>query len=387
MKPQKVRKEYLLAPGPTPIPPEVAQAGALPIYHHRTPRFEAVAKEVTAGMQEMFCTKHDLIILNATGTGAMEAAVANVLSPGDKAIVCTGGKFGERWTKLCKTYGAETIVVSVPYGAAVDPEQVRTALRDHPDAKAVYTQLSETSTGCVYDIKAIGKIVAETQALFVVDGISGLGAEKCPVDAWQIDLLVAGSQKGLMIPPGLAFVSVSPKAWAAIDRCKSPRFYFDLRAYQKGLEKGEHPYTPNVSLFIQLHAALAQLRAETIEGIWARHAWLGDACRAAMKALGLELFAQRPGNVLTAVKVPDGINGGAVVKTLRDQFGVTVAGGQGEEMKGKLFRVAHLGYMDRFDIITAVSAIEMVLHSLSVPIAMGTGVAAAQAVLCKDPVW
>lgn len=384
MKPQKIRKTYLLAPGPTPVPPSVCAVASQPIGHHRTPQFEAIYKECTAGMQYVFCTKHDLLILNSTGTGAMEAAVANTVNRGDKVICATGGKFGERWVKLCKVFGAEVVTISVPYGAAIDPAQIRDALKENPDAKAVFTQLSETSTGCVFDIKAIGEIVAETSALFIVDGISGVGAERCPTDAWQIDILVTGSQKGLMLPPGLAFASVSPKAWAVIDACKSPRFYFNLRSYQEGLDSGQAPYTPNVSLFMQLHEALNLIKAETMEGMWARHKWLADATRAGMKALGLELFAQRPGNVLTAVKVPAGVDGGGVVKTLRDQFGISITGGQGD-MKGKIFRVAHLGYVDRFDTIMGLAAVEMALRNQEVPVKLGAGVAAAQEILRHDP--
>lgn len=386
MKPQKLRKDYLLAPGPTPVPPAVAMEGALPIYHHRTPQFEQVAKDLTSGMQYLYCTKHDLFSLTASGTGAMEAAVANLLSPGDKAICVSGGKFGERWIQLCKAYGAEAITLQMPYGATIDPSTVKKALHDHPDAKAVYIQLSETSTGCVHDIKSIGEMVGDTDAVFVVDAISGLGAEKCPADAWQVDVMVTGSQKGLMIPPGLAFISVSPKAWALVTACKSPRYYYDLRAYKKGLDQGVHPYTPGVGLMIQLHKALQLLREETIEGIWARHAWMGEATRAAVQALDLEFFAQRPGNVLTAVKVPSTIDGGKLVKTMRDQFGVTIAGGQGDEMKGKIFRIAHLGYMDRFDVITGISALEMTLQTMGHPVRLGAGVAAAETILAKEPV-
>ncbi|MBI4367550.1 MAG: alanine--glyoxylate aminotransferase family protein [Deltaproteobacteria bacterium] len=383
--PTKLKKEFLLSPGPTPIPPTVAEVGALPIGHHRTPRFSGLAKDCTEGLKTLFCTQHDVYTLAASGTGAMEAAVANLLSPGDKAIVIDGGKFGERWTKLCKAYGVSPVVLKIPYGDAIEPAAVVQALKDHPETKAVFTQLSETSTGCVYDIKALGEVVGATSAVFVVDGISGLGAERCPVDAWQVDVMVTGSQKGLMLPPGLAFISCSPKAWALVEKATSPRYYFDLRAYRKVVAEGQHPYTPAIGLLVQLAESLRLLKAETVEGVWARHQWLGDACRAGVKALGLQFFAKRPGNVLTAVKTPEGVDGGKIVKTLRDQYGVTIAGGQGEEMKGKLFRIAHLGYMDRFDIVVALSALEMTLKTLGYPVAMGAGVAAAQEVLWKEP--
>lgn len=382
----KLRKDYLLTPGPTPVPPSVSQAGALPVCHHRTPRFSQLAKECTDGLKYLFCTQHDVYTIASSGTGGMEAAVANLLSPGDTAIVVEGGKFGERWAKLCQVYGAKPVVINVPYGAVATPDTLAQALKDNPTAKAVFTQLSETSTGVVYDMKAYGELVGGTPAVLVVDGISGLGAERCPVDAWQIDVMVTGSQKGLMLPPGLAFVSCSPKAWVAMEKCTAPRYYFDLRGYRKVLQEGQHPYTPAIGLLVQLAESLKLIKQETVEGVWARHQWMGDACRAAVKAIGLNLFASRPGNVLTAVKVPDGVDGGKIVKMMRDQYGVTIAGGQGEEMKGKLFRIAHLGYMDRFDIVTAVSALEMTLKSLGFPVQLGAGVAAAEEILWKEPV-
>lgn len=379
------RKEFLLSPGPTPVPPSVVLAGAQPIPHHRTPHFSQIVKECTDGLKYLFCTQHDVYSFAASGTGAMEAAVANCCSPGDTVLVVEGGKFGERWTKLCQVYGIQPIVLKIPYGEAIAPEAVGQALKEHPNAKAVFIQLSETSTGAVYDIKAIGELVSATPALFVVDGISGLGAERCPVDAWQIDVMVTGSQKGLMLPPGLAFLSCSPKAWAVVEKTTSPRYYFDLRACRKVLPEGQHPFTPAIGLFVQLAEALRLIRQEGIEQIWARHQWLGDATRAAVRALGLALFAKRPGNVLTAVKTPDGVDGGKLVKTMRDHYGVTIAGGQGEEMKGQLFRIAHLGYMDRFDVVVAMSALEMTLHTLGYPVQLGAGVAAAEEILGKPP--
>lgn len=384
MNPNPMRKEYLLSPGPTPIPPDVAAAATIPIIHHRTPRFEGWMKEVSAGLQYLFCTKNDVITLSATGTGAMEAAVANLLSPGDTVICAIGGKFGDRWVELCRAYQAEPVIIQAPYGTAPKPEAVREALRNHPNAKAVFTQLCETSTGCRYDVKAIGEIVAETPAVFVVDGISGLLAEKCATDAWMVDVLVSGSQKGFMLPPGLAFISMSTKAWAAAETAKSPRYYFDLRAYKKGLATGAHPYTPAVGLITQLQVAIQQLRTITIEGLWARHAWLGNACRAGVKALNLEFFAETPANVLTAVKAPAGIPGEKIVGMLRDRFGVTIAGAQGAEMKGKIFRIAHLGYMDRFDMVVAMSALELTLQQLGYPVTLGTGVAATEALLVEE---
>lgn len=380
----KIKKNYLLSPGPTPVPPEVASAGAWPLIHHRTPQFQAIIKEVAQGLKYLFQTEQPVYFAPASGTGMMEAAVANLLSPGETMIVGEAGKFGERWSKIGRAFGCEVVAIKMEYGKAITPAQIETALLNNPNAKAVFTQLSETSTGCVFDIEAMGKMVAKTSALFVVDGISGLGAEVCYPDKWGVDCTLTGSQKGVMLPPGLGFISLSPKAWAVCEKAKSPRFYFDLRAYKKALEKNDTPYTPAISLLFQLNEALKIIKQETIEGMWKRHVWLAEAARTGVQALSLELFAERPGNVLTAVKVPAGIDGEKLVKEMRDDLGVTIAGGQ-DDMKGKVFRIAHLGYMDRFDILTAIGALEIALKRQNFSFKMGAGVAAALEVLHKDP--
>lgn len=380
----KIKKNYLLSPGPTPVPPEVASAGAWPLIHHRTPQFQKTIKEVSEGLKYLFQTEHPVYCAPASGTGMMEAAVANLMSPGETMIVAEAGKFGERWTKIGRAFGCEVVTIKLEYGKAVQPSHIDAALKKNSSAKAVFTQLSETSTGCVFDIEAIGEVVSKTPALFVVDGISGLGAEVCHPDKWGVDCLLTGSQKGVMLPPGLGFISLSPKAWKVCEQAKSPRFYFDLRAYKKALDKDDTPYTPAISLMYQLAEALKIIKQETIAVMWKRHAWLGEATRAAVKALNLELFAERPGNVLTAVKTPMGVDGEKLVKEMRDDLGVTIAGGQ-EDMKGKVFRIAHLGYMDRFDITTAISALEIVLQRQNYNFKMGVGLAAAQEVLWKDP--
>lgn len=378
------KKNLLLTPGPTPVPPSVAAEGARPLIHHRTAQFQEIIGDVAQGLKNLFCTEHPVYFAPASGTGMMEAAVANLMSPGETMIVAEAGKFGERWTKIGKAYGCNVVTIKAPYGSVVSPEEIETVLKQTPKVKAVFTQLSETSTGAVLDIEAIGKVVAKTSALFVVDGISGVGAEPCYPDRWGIDCLLTGSQKGLMLPPGLGFISLSPKAWEACEKSTSPRFYFDLRAYKKSLEQTDTPYTPAISLLYQLKEALRLIQEETVEKMWRRHAWLAEATRSAMKALHLELFAARPGNVLTAVKVPAGVDGGKLVKEMRDQLGVTIAGGQGE-MKGKVFRIAHLGYMDRFDILTGINALEIALKRQNFSLQLGAGVAAALAVLWKDP--
>ena len=381
----KIKKNYILAPGPTPVPPEVSAAGAWPMIHHRTPQFRAIIKEVAEGLKYLFVTQNPVYFTACSGTGVMEAAVANLMSPGETMIVVEGGKFGERWSEIGKAYGLNVVPLKVEYGQVASPVQIEEILQKNPQAKGVFTQLSETSTGCVFDIEAIGKVVSKTNALFVVDGISGVGAEPCYPDKWGVDCLLTGSQKGVMLPPGLGFISVSQKAWDSIEKAKSPRYYFDLRAYKKALAQEDSPYTPAISLVFQLREALNIIRKETIEGVWARHSWLAEGTRAAIKALNLELFAQRPGNILTAVKVPAGVDGEKLVQIMRDDLGVTIAGGQGEKMKGKVLRIAHLGYQDRFDVTTAIAALEVALKRQGFSLKLGTGVAAAEEILWKDP--
>jgi len=381
---EKVRKDYLLAPGPTPVPPEVLAIGSLPIYHHRTPKFSAIVKEASENLKYLFCTENDVYTLTSSGTGAMETAVVNILSPGDKAIVIETGKFGERWTKICKAYGMNPVVLKVEYGEFVTPEMLEESLKANPDAKAVFTQLSETSTGVVMDVKGYGEVVSKTDAALVIDGISGIGAQELRVDDWKIDIALTGSQKGLMLPPGLAFITASKKAWSLIEKSTCPKFYYNLNDAKKSYEKDTTPWTPAITLILQLNEALHIIKRETIEGMWKRHEWLGEATRRAITALELDIFAKRPGNVLTSVKVPSGVDGAKLVKTIRDKFGVTLAGGQGT-MKGNIFRVAHLGYMDRMDVIIAISAIEMALKEAGHPVRMGAGVAAAEEMLANDP--
>lgn len=352
--------------------------------HHRTAQFQEIIRCVNENLKYLFCTREPVFFTASSGTGVMEAAVANCVSPGEKIIVLETGKFGERWSEIGRAFGCNVVPVKAEYGRVATPAQAEEALDQNPDAVAVFTQLSETSTGCVLDIEGIGKAVRNSPALFVVDGISGIGAERCLPDEWGADCLLTGSQKGLMLPPGLGFISVSAKAWSRVEKSKSPRYYFDLRAYKKAWEKNDTPYTPAVGLLFQLNEALKLIRGETIEGMWNRHDWMARATREAVKALRLELFAERPGNVLTAVKVPAGVDGEKLVKQMRDDLGVTFAGGQGS-MKGKVFRMAHLGYMDRFDILTGIAALEIGLKRQGFDVRLGSGTAAAQAVLWKDP--
>jgi aspartate aminotransferase-like enzyme len=311
----------------------------------------------------------------------MEAAVVNLLSPGDTALTVEGGKFGERWTEICQAYGINTEVLKVEWGRAVDPAEIRSRLQaTGPKLKAVFTTLCETSTGVVNDIEAIGKIVKETDAVLVVDAISGLGAIDLKTDAWSVDVCVSGSQKGLMLPPGLAFISLSAKAQGLLNSAKSPKFYFDLKEAKKALDKTDTPFTPAISLIIALNESLKIIRQDGLENIFRRHRNMADATRAAVKALELKLFApEASSDVVTAVCVPPGLDGEKLVKVMRDTYGVTIAGGQAE-LKGKVFRIAHMGFIEEFDIIVGISCLEKVLRQLGYQFALGAGVKAAEEV-------
>lgn len=378
-----MRKNYLLTPGPTPLPPQVLEAMARPIIHHRTPQFQAILKEAAEGLQYVFQTKGDVFILASSGTGVMEAAVVNLLSAGDTALTVQGGKFGERWTELCKAYGINAEVINVEWGKAVSPAEIEKRVKDNPKIKAVFTTLCETSTGVANDIQAIGNVLKDTNAVLVVDAISGLGAIDLKTDAWNCDVVVSGSQKGLMLPPGLGFISVSPKAWKLVEESKSPKYYFSLKAAKKAWASTDTTYTPAITLIIALCEALKMIKQDGLENVFARHRKMADASRAAVKALGLELFApSASSDVVTAVKVPAGVDGEKLVKTMRDVYGVTIAGGQAE-LKGKVFRIAHMGFIEEFDIIAGVSCIEKVLHQMGYKFDLGSGVKAAQEVFLK----
>lgn len=376
-------KNYLLTPGPTPVPPEALLAMAKPIIHHRTPQFQQILKEAEEGLKYVFQTKGEVLIFTSSGTGAMEGAVANILSPGDKAITVQGGKFGERWTELCQAYGAEAIVIDVEWGKAVDTKEIERQLSKHKDVKAVYTTLCETSTGVVTDIKAIAEVTKKTNAVLVVDAISGLGAVECRTDEWGIDVVVAGSQKGLMIPPGLAFASVSQKAWALVEQSKCPKYYFDFKEAKKAIAKTDTPYTPALTLIIGLNEALKTIKQETLEKIMSRHKKMAKAIREAASALGLELYSKTASSdAVTAINVPQGIDGEKLVKTMRDEYGVGIAGGQAD-LKGKVFRIASMGYMNQFDVIVAISCLEIVLSKMGYNFELGAGISAAQKVFLE----
>lgn len=377
------QKKYLYAPGPTEVPPYVLQALGSPITHHRSPVFSEYFMEVAENLKYLYQTQNEVYIICSSATGAMEASVSNLLSPGDTAIVIRGGKFGERWAEICEAYGAKVINLDVEWGYGIDPMVVKKALEEHPEAKAVYSTHSETSTGVVFDIEGIARVVRDTNAILVCDATSGIGASPIYTDEWGVDVLVSAGHKALMIPPGLAFISLSERAWDAVNQAKCPRYYFDLKAYKKNLGKQTTPYTPAVNLVMGVREALKAFREEGYERVMRRHQILGKACRAGIEALGLELYAKAPFDGLTAINVPAGVDGGAIVKTLRGEYGITIAGGQGE-LKGKIFRISHMGYSDKMDVPFALAATEMVLTELGGKIALGKGVAAAQKVILEE---
>jgi serine---pyruvate transaminase len=374
-----MRKPRLMTPGPAPVPEDVLLELARPVIHHRSAEAKQVITDVVHDLKEVFQTKNDVVILTSSGTGSMEAAAVNTVPPGGKALVLSAGYFSARWAKICKAFGINAVSLDTEWGQPVDPAQVANALKQHPDTVCVMGTLSETSTGTGHPVEEIGKIVAGTDAVFAVDGISGVGAMECRTDAWNIDILCVGSQKALMLPPGLAFVAVSPKAWAKIDAFDSHSFYFSLKAARQKIKEFDTPYTPAHTLILALRTALKRIKEEGIENVWQRHRLLSEACQAGIQALGLELFSARPAEGLTAFNVPAGLKDGDIRNKLFDRFGITTVGGQ-DKLKGKIVRVGHMGYMDELDVISGLAALEMVLNDLDLDIEPGCAVTAAQQV-------
>lgn len=375
-----MKKRHLLAPGPTPVLPDALLAMARPILYHRGPEYEALLGRVRDGLKYLFQTKNEVLLFTSSGTGGMEGAVVNTLSPGDRALVIRSGKFGERWGEICEAYGLQPQYIDVEWGRAVDPDTVAAALVADPSIKAVFATHTESSTGVLHDIEAIARIVGKTPAILVVDAIMSLGVADLPMDAWGIDIVVGGSQKGLMIPPGLAFCAVSDKAWATVQQSRLPKFYFNFVAERKSLEKNQNTFTPAVSLVMALHESLAAIRTEGLPALFERHDRLARATRAGVRALGLELFADPPTPALTAITAPAGIEAGLIVKTMRTAHGITISGGQAQ-LKGKIFRLAHLGYADESDVVICLAALERTLNDRGYPVKLGDGVRAAQEVL------
>jgi aspartate aminotransferase-like enzyme len=377
-------KYRLLTPGPTPVPEETLLEMAKPVFFHRSAQFRQLFAEVTEDLQYVFRTKNPVLTLTASGTGGMEAAVGNCLPPGSKAICLISGRWGERWRNVGKAFGVEVVSVTVPYGQAVAPQQLADALKQHPDAVGVCATLSETATGVRNDVEGYGKLVAATPALLLVDGISGLGVMEHRTDDWHVDVCVTGSQKALMLPPGLAFLSVSDKAWKRIDQNPPLRgFYFDLKKYRENIKAGDTPFTPAHTLVRALKVSLKRLRAEGIENVWKRHARVAAAARAGVAALGLELFAAQPADGLTVFKVPDGVDGKTLMTKLEKDYGVKLADGQ-DALKGKILRLAHMGYIDQWDVLAAVASLELALLEMGYGVEIGAGVAAFQQALAQS---
>jgi len=366
------------------LPPEVLLKMAEPIMHHREPEFEKIYAEIREGLKDLFQTKNEVMIFTSSGTGAMEGAVSNLLSQKDKAIVVRGGKFGERWGEICKAYGIEFIPIDVEWGKAVDPKRIKELLESDPSIRAVYTQASETSTGVRHPIQAIADLVKKYEdKVIVVDAITGIGVFNIPTDAWGLDVVISGSQKALMLPPGLSFATLSDKAWKLAEKSTLPKYYFDFKKELKNTKKNQSSYTPAISLYVGLREALRMIRKEGLEAVFHRHEKLAEATRRAVKALGLELYApDSPSDAVTAVKIPGGIDGEKLKDLFFEKFGITVAEGQ-DRAKGKIIRIAHLGYYERLDMVMVISALEMLLKEMGYSFELGTGVKAAEEILMK----
>ena len=373
-----IRKQRLLTPGPTPLYPKALYAMMGADMHHRTEDFRNLYRTVLADLKELMCTSNDVLVLVASGTGAMEASVSNCLSPGDRVIVCSAGKFGERWVEIAKAYSLNAVVIEAPYGKAVPAEAVEKALAANPDSKAVFVQASETSTGVAHDVRAMGEAVGKTPAIFVVDAITGLGTMPLDIGNWGLDIVIGGSQKAFMIPPGLAFLSISPKAWAMMDTAKLPRYYFNLKKEKKSAAVGESAWTPATALMLGFAEALKYIKTLGMDKLVENAQVLSRATREACVAMGLELFApESPAASVTAVKAPAGMDSGIIVKEFRSRFGSIIANGQGT-MKGQIFRIAHLGYFDFADLFAVVAELELILHANGAPVKFGAGVAAVE---------
>lgn len=369
-------KKRLFTPGPTPIPETVMLKMAEPIIHHRNPEFNEILTRVNQNLKYLFQTEQPVLTLTCSGTGGVESTFVSLFSPGDKIIASNGGKFGERWVKMPKVFGLNVVEIKVEWGKAPTEEQIMTALKANPDTKAVYLTHSETSTGAATDVKALSKLIHEnSNALVCVDGITAVGAHEMRFDEWGIDVCVTGSQKGLMIPPGLAFVALSKRAIETMETSKLPKFYFDLRKAVKSYADNDTPWTPAVSLVIGVDAALQQIRAEGIENVWARHKRLANAIRAGVVGAGLKLFSEFPSFAVTPVWVPEGVEWKQFNKILKGKYGITIAGGQ-DDFTGKIFRISHLGYYDELDMITMIGALEMTLKECGHTFTMGEGVKA-----------
>jgi aspartate aminotransferase-like enzyme len=373
-----IKKLRLLTPGPTPLLPKALHAMMGSDIHHRTEDFRKLYTAVLADLKEVMGTSNDVLSLVASGTGAMEASVANLFSPGDRVIACSAGKFGERWVQIAKAFGLDAIVIEEDYGKSISAQRVADTLKANPSVRGVFVQASETSTGAAHDVRGMGEAVKKTDAIFIVDAITGLGTQPLDIDKWGLDVVIGGSQKAFMIPPGLAFLSISPKAWAFAETSKLPRFYFDLKKEKKSAAGGESSWTPAISLYLALAEALKYVKSIGMDKLIENAQMLAKATRAAVTELGLELFSPgAPAASVTAVKAPKGMDSGVIVKEYRNRFGSIIANGQGS-MKGQIFRIAHLGYFDFADLFAVIAELEIILAAQGLPVKFGTGVAAVQ---------
>jgi aspartate aminotransferase-like enzyme len=378
-------KQYLMTAGPTPLPPAVSQVQAEPILYHRAPAFIEVYARCLDRLKGVFQTENEVLCFGSSGSGGMESAVANLAAAGP-ALVASCGKFGERWVDLNEAFGVQFAHLDAGWGNRVEPAELERALAANQGTKVVYTTLSETSTGVVNDVQALAEVAHSAGAIIVIDAVSGLGAVPCPQDEWGVDVIAAGSQKALMCPPGLGFASPNERALELAASAAGGRFYFDWQKTLKGQRKDppDSPFTPPVSIFMALDVALGMIEDEGLENVFDRHRLLGRAARAAVKALDLDVFGpeDEAANVVTAIKLPEDIDGAKVPKTMRDRYGVTIAGGQ-NQLKGKIARIAHTGYFGAFDILTTLAALEMTLTELGHPVELGAGVGAAQGVFLE----
>jgi aspartate aminotransferase-like enzyme len=372
-----IKKQRLLTPGPTPLLPAALHAMMGSDIHHRTDDFRSLYRQVLADLKEVLNTSHDVLVTVSSGTGGMEAAVQNFFSAGDETLVCTAGKFGERWVEMNKAFGLKATVLTAPYGDVVTPDAVEAALAANPNIKGVFVQASESSTGAAHDVKAMGLAVQKTSALFVVDAITGIGTMPLDLDGWGLDVVIGGSQKAFMIPPGLAFVAVSPKAWAQSEKNAGPRYYFDLKKEKKNAASGESSWTPNIALLLAFAEALKYIKNLGMDKLVANAQALALATRQAVSVLGLTVFSSSPGAAVTAVKPPAGMDSGVIVKEFRKRFNAIITNGQGS-MQGQIFRIAHLGYFDFHDLFALIAELELILTANGHPVKFGSGVAAIQ---------
>jgi aspartate aminotransferase-like enzyme len=376
-------KLYLMLPGPTPVPPNVLREMAKPMINHRGPEFKELFAGLTEGLKEVFRTKNDVIIFPSAGTGGMEAAVVNFISPGEKVVVVSIGNFGDRFAKICEIFGAVVEKIDFPWGTAADPDLLADVIKKdtNKEIKAVFVTHNETSTGVTNDLPKLRKALGDHPALFIVDSVSGLGAMELETDAWNLDVVVAGSQKSFMIPPGLSIISVNERAWEAAEKCTNARFYWDILVARKYAENGQTPYTPAIPQLNALAESLKLIESEGLPQVIARHRLLRDMVRAGVSALGLELLAADAvsSSAVTAVLAPSGIEADTIRSTLRERFKVVVAGGQ-NQLKNKIFRIGHLGYVQELDILTVLAALEMSLAINGLEVNLGQGVTAAQEV-------